>query len=330
MGKILVTGGAGYIGSHVVKALSEKGYLVLVYDNLSTGHEWAVLNEELIVGDVLDEQNLEKVFKNNEIDAVMHFAAKIIVHESVEKPLEYYINNVNGTLNLLRVMHKYGVKKIIFSSTAAVYGIPNQIPVNEEAPLVPINPYGQSKVIIEKVLADCCKAYSLSYVILRYFNVAGADPELRIGEGKQNASHLITTAVRTAIGNRESLSIYGNNYATDDGTCIRDYIHVTDLADAHILSLEHLLKTGESQVFNCGYNHGYSVLEVIEKTKKITGINFPVTYSERRLGDPPILVADSNRIKKELGWQPKYDDMEYIIETAWLWELERKRMLSRM
>ncbi len=323
MGRILLTGGAGYIGSHVVKALGERDYDVLVYDNLSTGHEWAVLFGDLIVGDLADKKALEEVFKRYQIDAVMHFAAHIVVPESLENPLKYYTNNVIATLNLLNIMQTYGVKNFVFSSTAAVYGIPDKIPVKERSLLKPINPYGHSKAMVERILQDLSRSSDFRYVALRYFNVAGADPAKRIGEGKEDASHLITTAVRTALGKYPCLNVYGGDYPTADGTCIRDYIHVEDLASAHLLSMQYLIDNNPSQVFNCGYKRGFSVLEVLESVKEISGVDFPVIMCDRRKGDPPALIADSQKIKTVLNWQPKYDDLDFIIQPAWRWEQER-------
>jgi len=322
--RILVTGGAGYIGSHVVKALGERGYEVLTYDNLSTGHPWAVLYGDLVVGDLLDLPLLEKTLEAFRPQAVMHFAAHIVVPESVAQPLKYYVNNVQGSINLLRCMVRLGIRKLIFSSSAAVYGVPEEIPIGEECPLNPINPYGQTKAVMEKVLEDMAAAEELDYVSLRYFNVAGAAMDGRLGEGKENTTHLITLATRTAAGKRPYLSIFGSDYPTPDGTCIRDYIHVEDLAEAHILALEYLLSGGESQVFNCGYGRGYSVLEVIEAAKKVTGVDFPVRYEGRRPGDPPVLVARAEKIKGVLGWKPRYQDLEKIIASAWRWELKRQ------
>ena len=327
MTKILVTGGAGYIGSHVIKALGEKGYEVITYDNLSTGHRWAVLFGELEVGDILDSKKLKEVFEKHKPDAVMHFAAHIVVPESVKQPLKYYTNNVSGTINLLNVMQEFGVDKFIFSSTAAVYGIPEKIPVSETAPLKPINPYGYGKMVVEQILKDLSRAKDFNYISLRYFNVAGADFEARIGEGKEDATHLITMCVRTALGIRDVLNIYGTDYPTHDGTGIRDYIHVDDLAKAHILALEYLLNGGTSEVFNCGYSRGFSVKEVVKVAKKVTGVDFPVEYTDRRPGDPPALVADASKIKEKLNWLPKYNDLEYIIKTAWEWE-KKKLSLS--
>ncbi len=321
--KVLVTGGAGYIGSHVVKLLGERGYEVLTYDNLSTGHEWAVLYGKLVVGDLADRNMLRKVFEEFRPEAVMHFAAHIVVPESIRKPLKYYSNNVANTINLLEVMEEFGVDKFIFSSSAAVYGVPEEIPVSESAPLRPINPYGETKATVERILKDLSRSgKGFRYVSLRYFNVAGADPEGKIGFAYPNPTHLIIRAVKAAKGDLRRLEIYGTDYPTPDGTCIRDYIHVTDLAEAHIMALEFLLDGGQSEVFNCGYGHGHSVKEVIDTVKRVTGRDFSVVETPRREGDPPILVADSCKIKDRLGWEPKYDDLGFIVRTAWEWELK--------
>ncbi|ADL07341.1 UDP-glucose 4-epimerase GalE [Thermosediminibacter oceani] len=323
MAKVFVTGGAGYIGSHVVKLLTKKGYEVMVFDNLSTGRRDAVLAGELVEGDILDHEALERAMDEFRPDAVMHFAAKIVVPESVQKPLLYYENNTCGALNLLKAMRRCGVNKLIFSSTAAVYGEPARMPITEDFPLNPVNPYGRSKAAVETVLKDISAAEDFRYVSLRYFNVAGADPEGKIGEMKEDATHLITMCVRTACGKRDKLYVYGTDYPTHDGTCVRDYIHVMDLADAHILALEYLLSGGRSEVFNCGYGRGYSVREVVDEAKKVTGVNFQVEYTARRPGDPPELVADSRKIREKLGWKPLYDDLGFIIKTAWEWEKKR-------
>jgi UDP-glucose 4-epimerase len=315
--KILVTGGAGYIGSYVVKQLGERGYDVLTIDNLSTGHKEAVLYGKLEVIDLADKKRLKKVIKDFKPDAVMHFAASIEVAESVKKPLKYYRNNTANTLNLLEVLNEEGINNFIFSSTAAVYGEPGEVPVKETHPLNPINPYGQSKTFVEKVLKDLSIANKdFKYVSLRYFNVAGADPEGRIGQSYQNATHLITRALKTAKGEYEKLYIFGTDYPTPDGTAIRDYIHVDDLAEAHLLALDYIMKVGESDVFNVGYGHGYSVKEVVETVKKVTGIDFPVVETGRREGDPAVLVADSSKLREKLGWNLKYDNLEFIIKTA--------------
>jgi len=319
--KILVTGGAGYIGSHVVKMLGEKGHDITVYDNLSTGHDWALLYGKLIRGDLADRGLLEKTVKELRPDAVIHFAASIQVEESVRKPLLYYRNNMANTLNLLESVADSGVKHFIYSSTAAVYGIPEKIPVDEGAPLVPINPYGASKVMIEKVLEDVAHTADFTYVALRYFNVAGADPGGRIGQAYKEATHLITRALKTAKGESEKLLIYGTDYPTPDGTCIRDYIHVEDLAEAHLRALDYLGDEGRSDRMNCGYGHGFSVREVVDTAKKVTGVDFRVEETGRRAGDPPALIADSRLLRDRTGWQPRYDDLTFIIGTAWEWEL---------
>lgn len=337
--KVFVTGGAGYIGSHVVKTLGEKGYNILVYDNLSTGHREMVLHGDLIVDDLENEDRLIEVLARFKPDAVMHFAASIQVEESVREPLKYYRNNTVNAIRLLKHVMKlsesgpkgdydrgsalnHGSLPIfIFSSTAAVYGIPERIPVDETAPLVPINPYGASKMMVERVLKDLALADErFRYVSLRYFNVAGADSKCRIGQKYREATHLITRALKTAKGEHEKLQIFGTDYDTPDGTCIRDYIHVDDLANAHILALENLLHGGRSNVFNCGYGHGYSVREVVSTVKEVTGVDFKVEETSRREGDPPALIADSRKIKERLGWQPMHDDLRFIIQTAWNWE----------
>lgn len=320
MTKIFVTGGAGYIGSHVVKLLGEKGYDVMVYDNLSTGNQDSVLYGKLVKGDILDFERIKTVMADFQPDAIMHFAAKIVVPESVAEPLKYYENNVYGAINVIKAMKECEADKFIFSSTAAVYGEPKEMPLSEDMPLSPVNPYGWSKAMVEKVLEDFSKARDFRYVSLRYFNVAGADPEGRIGETKKDATHLITMCVRTACGKRDKLYVYGTDYPTPDGTCIRDYIHVMDLADAHVLALEYLLEGGRGDVFNCGYGQGYSVQQVVDAAKKVTGVDFPVEYAPRRSGDPPELVADSTKIKQKLGWEPRYNDLGFIIKTAWEWE----------
>ncbi|OGW40718.1 MAG: UDP-glucose 4-epimerase GalE [Nitrospirae bacterium RBG_13_39_12] len=318
--KILVTGGAGYIGSHVVKELGRRGDEILVYDNLSNGHDWAVLYGRLVKGDLSDNGFLEEVIKEFSPDAIMHFAASIQVEESVREPLKYYRNNIMNTINLLEVMVKDGIRNFIYSSTASVYGIPEKVPVSEDTPLNPINPYGFSKVAIERILNDLSKAADFNYVSVRYFNVAGADPEGRIGQAYREATHLMTRALKTAKGEFNKLQIFGTDYPTPDGTCIRDYIHVDDLAVAHLLTLDYLLKTGKSRSFNCGYGHGYSVREVVEAVKKITCKDFKTEEVGRRPGDPPVLIADSSRLKNELNWSPKHADLDYIIMTAWEWE----------
>jgi UDP-glucose 4-epimerase len=318
--KILVTGGAGYIGSHMVRSLGEKGHDLVVYDNLSTGHRDSVLYGSLVIGDTSDAAMLKDLFRAEAFDAVIHFAASIVVEESVKDPVKYYRNNFANALNLLDVCAAYGVDKFIFSSTAAVYGIPSEVPVREEAPMHPINPYGSSKAMVEQALKDISGISSLRYVALRYFNVAGADPLVRIGQRYKNPTHLITLSLKTALGLRDHLDIFGSDYDTPDGTCIRDYIHVDDLIDAHLQSLDHLASGGGSKVYNCGYGCGYSVKEVVREVKKVAAVDFKVIEAQRREGDPPSLVADSSLIKKELGWKPAHNDLEYIIKTAWEWE----------
>ena len=319
--KILVTGGAGYIGSHMVKALGEKGlHDIVVYDNLSTGHKDSLLFGRLVVGDLGDADTLDALFSAEKFDAVMHFAAHIVVDESVRDPIKYYRNNFVNALNLIEACTSHKVERFIFSSTAAVYGIPEKVPVTEDALLLPINPYGSSKMMVEQALRDVSLSSGLRYVALRYFNVAGADPISRIGQRYKEATHLITVSLRTALGLRGQLNVFGTDYDTPDGTCIRDYIHVDDLVDAHLLALEYLSAGNESRVFNCGYGHGYSVREVVEKVKQVTGIDFRVNETARRAGDPPSLIADSSRIRNELGWKPAHDNLEYIIRTAWEWE----------
>ena len=321
--KILVTGGAGYIGSHVVRQLGEAGHEVVVLDNLSTGHEWAVLSGRLVRADLADAGALEKVF-GERFDAVMHFAASIVVPESVSEPLKYYRNNTVNLLALLEACTRHGVPRFVFSSTAAVYGLPPGGRVTEESALAPISPYGASKAMSERVLVDVAAATGLRYAILRYFNVAGADPGGRIGQASANATHLIKVACETALGRRPEMSIYGTDYPTRDGTCIRDYIHVEDLARAHLAALDHLAGGGASELLNCGYGHGHSVREVVETVRRVSGRPLATRDAPRRPGDPVELVADSTRIRKVLGWQPRHDDLEFIVRTAWDWEMSRQ------
>lgn len=322
--RILVTGGAGYIGSHTVKLLEEKGFEVVVYDNLSNGHEEAVLNSRFVKGDILERAKLDDLLTEIEFDAVIHFAAFIEVGESVKKPLEFFNNNVSGTLNLLSLLKKHGVKKFVFSSTAAVYGNPDKTPIEEDFELKPINPYGNTKLTVEKVLGDMSVAGDINYIALRYFNASGADESGLIGESHNPETHLIPLVLKTAKGERDSIKIFGTDYPTKDGTCIRDYIHVNDLANAHVLALNYLLDGGDSDVFNCGYGVGYSVREIIDTAKKVTGVDFKVEEAERREGDPAVLVADNEKIKRVLGWQPVHNDIEFIIKTAWNWEKNKR------
>ncbi len=318
--KVLITGGAGYIGSHTTKLLSEKGYETVVYDNLSNGHRKAVLEGKFVHGDILDLVSLDLLFSSEKFDAVIHFAGLIEVGESVKFPLKYFKTNVSGTLNLLNMAVRHKVKHFVFSSTAAVYGIPANIPIKESCPLSPINPYGDTKFTAEKMLKDLADAEKINYVALRYFNAAGAHPEGILGESHNPETHLIPLVLKTAKGERDKFFVFGTDYPTEDGTCVRDFVHVCDLASAHVLALEYLVDGGKSDVFNCGYGKGYSVLNIIEIAKKITGTDFSVEFRERREGDPPVLVADSAKIKSVLNWKPKFDNIEDIIKTAWNWE----------
>jgi UDP-arabinose 4-epimerase len=316
---ILVTGGAGYIGAHACKALARAGYVPVTYDNLVYGHRSAVKWGPLEEGDISDRKRLESVIGKYKPLVVMHFAAYAYVGESVEKPSKYYHNNVVGALTLLEAMRSCGIDKIIFSSTCATYGMPEQIPIAEDHPQKPINPYGRSKLMIEWMLQDFSAAYDLKYVSLRYFNAAGADPDAEIGEDHDPETHLIPLILDVASGRRDHLDIFGTDYDTPDGTCIRDYIHVTDLADAHLLSLEYLLDGGKCNVFNLGNGNGFSVREVIETASKISGCDIPCAESERRAGDPPVLIGSSDKIQKELGWRPEFQSLDTIVETAWRW-----------
>ncbi|MDB9323329.1 MULTISPECIES: UDP-glucose 4-epimerase GalE [Cyanophyceae] len=325
--KVLVTGGAGYIGSHVVRKLGEAGYDIVVYDNCSTGSPQAVLYGELIVGDLKDSILLSQVFSQHEFTAVLHFAGSLNVPESVSRPLDYYANNTCNTLNLLRCCHKMGVKQIIFSSTASVYGEPEKIPVTEYTPTQPINPYGRSKLACEWLIRDYAQASDLRYVILRYFNVAGAEPGGRLGQMLRDASHLIRVSCDAALQRRTEVKIFGTDFPTPDGTAIRDYIHVEDLAAAHLDALTYLEQGKESQVLNCGYGQGYSVREVIERVKVISGVDFPVIDTERRPGDPACVIAGADKIGKLLGWQPKYNDLDKIVSSTLAWEMYQKGLM---
>ena len=317
---VLVTGGAGYIGSHAVRALMDAGHGVVVLDNLVRGHRAAVpAGVPFVKGDIRDAALLAETFEIFPIDAVMHFAAVSEVGESMADPAKYYRDNVAATLSLLESLHKAGIRKIVFSSTAAVYGEPEACPIREDAVLRPTNVYGRTKLIIEGMLADFAMAYGFSYVALRYFNAAGALPEGGVGEDHTPESHLIPLILKTALGQRAAISMYGTDYPTADGTCVRDYIHVTDLASAHVLAIEHLLAGGEPRTYNLGSQNGFSVREVIDKAKKITGIDFPVVEAARRAGDPAVLVASSAKFQQDFGWQMHYSDVETILRTAWDW-----------
>lgn len=317
--KVLVTGGAGYVGSHTAKELRKKGCGVAIYDNLSRGHRWAVKNGEFIEGDLADEGKLHEVFSSHAIGAVLHFAALALVGESVSDPQKYYDNNVGGTVTLLRVMLSHGVRFFILSSTCAVYGDPKEIPMTEEHPLDPVNPYGMSKLIVERILADYDSADRLRYVSLRYFNAAGADPEGELGEEHHPETHLIPRVLQVAMGVSEYLEIYGNDYPTKDGTCIRDYVHVSDLATAHLFALDRLAQDGKSEVFNLGTERGYSVREVVDMARSITGRGIPTRDCARRPGDPPVLISSSAKARRELGWEPRLSSLDCILESAWGW-----------
>jgi len=318
---ILVAGGAGYIGSHVVMALREAGYQVVIIDDLSTGRREAVPDDvELIIGDVADGDIVSRVLADHQIEYVMHFAGSIVVEESVSDPLKYYRNNTGASRNLIESCVKGGVAGFVFSSTAAVYGIPEAMPVTEQSPVAPINPYGHSKLMTEQVLRDVAPVTDLRYAILRYFNVAGADPAGRSGQVIKNATHLIKVACEVATGRRESMSVFGTDYPTPDGTCIRDFIHVSDLADAHVRVLEWLGDGESCATFNCGYGRGYSVREVLEAVGQVAGHALNVIRGPHRAGDSPEIVADSSLLRQETGWSPRHDDLSLIVQTALDWE----------
>ena len=325
---VLVCGGAGYIGSHTVSELLDRGEDVVVADNLQKGHKEAVLGGKLMIGDLRDSDFLDKVFSENTIDSVIQFAANSLVGESVKDPLKYYNNNVVSTLSLLSKMKQYGVDKIVFSSTAATYGEPQNIPIMETDPTIPTNPYGQTKLAVEKALKWCYEAYDIKYTALRYFNAAGAHISGKIGEDHNPETHLIPIILQAALGQRDSITIFGDDYNTEDGTCVRDYIHVTDLADAHILALDKMGADGKSNIYNLGNGNGFSVKEVVDITRKVTGVDIKAELGERRPGDPAILVASSEKAKKELNWKPKYNDLGTIIETAWKWHKENPNGFS--
>lgn len=316
---ILVCGGAGYIGSHINKQLYKEGYETVVFDNLVYGHREAVKWGHFVQGDLKNIDDIEKVFRSYTIDAVFHFAAYAYVGESVQEPEKYYYNNVANTLNLLHVMKKYGCNKIIFSSTCATYGEPDKVPITEEMRQNPVNPYGATKLMVERIFRDYHKAYGLQFVALRYFNAAGADPECEIGESHDPETHIIPLVLDAASGKREDIKVFGTDYDTPDGSCVRDYIHVYDLATAHLLALHHLEQGKESDFFNLGNELGTSVLEVISSVKKVTGKDFKVTMADRRPGDPAKLVGSSQKAQRVLGWKPVYGDIDVIVEHAWKW-----------
>ena len=323
MTKVLVTGGAGYIGSHTVKKLGEAGCEVVVYDNLSTGSAETILYGQLITGELNDLERLSQVFVRHKFDAVLHFAASISVPESLEKPLAYYYNNTCNVVNLLQCCDRFGVDRLVFSSTAAVYGEIQEYPVRESSPTVPINPYGKSKLMSENIIRDYALASQLKYVILRYFNVAGADSSGKIGQMGKKPAHLIKVGCDAALGVRPCASIFGTDYPTVDGTGIRDYIHVEDLAAAHVDALAYLTRESTSQILNCGYGNGYSVKEVLSKIKEISGVDFPVVETSRRAGDPACVVASVAKIREVIGWKPQHNSLDEIVSSALAWEKKK-------
>jgi len=320
--RILVAGGAGYIGSHTVKQLGRQGFEVVVFDNLSSGRREFVRDAELIVGDLEDRNDVLNIFRTKEIDAVLHFASLIQVGESYVHPLKYYTQNLSSSLNLLEAMLEAGVKRFIFSSSAAVYGIPQRIPIPEDHPLDPFNPYGQTKFFVERILQDYDRAYGLKFISLRYFNAAGADPEGQMGECHDPETHLIPNILLAALGKKDRLEIYGTDFPTPDGTAVRDYIHVTDLAAAHVLALRRLSTTPQSEFINLGTNKGYSVREVVAKAEQITGRKVPVLERPRREGDVPVLLASKDKAERLLGWELRHSDLASILGTAWRWHRE--------
>jgi UDP-glucose 4-epimerase len=322
--EVLVVGGAGYIGSHMVKMLLERGHGVTVFDNLSTGYRDAVLGGRFVQADLADAAALDALFSAQRFDGVMHFASFIQVGESMREPAMYYRNNITNTLNLLDAMRRHSVGNFIFSSTAAIFGEPEYVPIDEHHPRRPINPYGYSKSVIEQVLADYDRAYELRSVCLRYFNAAGADPDGRLGERHEPETHLIPLVLQAASGRRPHIQIFGQDYATPDGTCIRDYIHIVDLCEAHLLALERLRSGGDSVQFNLGNGSGFSVAEVIRTAERVTGKTINRIVCERRAGDPARLVADAKRARTELRWQPRFDSLDTIVQHAWAWEQQIK------
>ncbi len=321
---VLVTGGAGYIGSQTCKALSRAGYQPIVLDNLVYGHEWAVRWGPLAVGDIGDRACLDAVIARYRPQAVIHFAAFAYVGESVRDPGRYYRNNVAGTLSLLEALRDHGIHHLIFSSTCAIYGIPDQLPITEDHPQCPINPYGASKLMVERMLGDFAQAHGLNWVALRYFNAAGADPEGELGEDHHPETHLIPLAIRAALGQGPELQVFGDDYPTPDGSCIRDYIHVADLAEAHVLALAYLRAGGESGTLNLGTGRGHSVFEVIAAVERLAGCAVPRSIGPRRPGDPPVLYADASRARDQLGWRPRYPELETIIDHAWRWHQQAR------
>lgn len=327
-GNVLVTGGAGYIGSHACKALSRAGYLPIAYDNLTNGHEWAVKWGPLERGDILDRRRLDDVLIKYKPTAILHFAAFAYVGESVKDPGKYYRNNVSGSLNLLEAARDNHITSLVFSSTCATYGIPDKLPITEEAVQRPINPYGASKLMVERMIADFGAAHGIRSIILRYFNAAGADPDNEIGEQHAPETHLIPLLLDAATGRRPNITVYGTDYDTPDGTCIRDYIHVSDLAEAHVAAIILLENNNASRIFNIGTGTGYSVKQVIDTVCRIVGVTVPVTYGSRRAGDPSQLISDASRAREELTWTPRITSLEGIISTAWAWH-QRGYSLSK-
>lgn len=323
--KILVVGGAGYIGSHTVKGLLQGGYDVVTFDNFSTGKRKLITGGEIIAGDLMDKPSIAQAFQENDIGAVLHFASLIQVGESYINPQKYYSHNLISSMNLLETMLAAGVKKFIFSSSAAVYGLPDEIPIPESHPVHPINPYGQTKYFVETILQDFHRAYNLNFISLRYFNAAGADPDGRTGEMHEPETHLIPNILLTLLGQKKELQVYGADFPTPDGTAIRDYIHVTDLAQAHILALELLLDSPQSLFINLGANKGFSVYEIIQKAEEVTGKKVSYTLKDRRKGDPPVLLSSNQKAKDILGWQLQHSDIETIIATAWNWHSQNTK-----
>jgi len=326
MKNILVTGGAGYIGSHVCKALSQAGFRPIVYDDLSNGHRASVRWGPLEIGDLADEARLETCIRKHRPNAVIHLAGFIAAGESVTDPAKYYDNNIRGLLILSNCMRRHGINRIVFSSSAAVYGAPDLIPIPEGAPILPVNPYGRTKAMSEQILMDYATAYGFKVVSLRYFNAAGADPDGELGELHEPETHLIPLVLQTAAGLRPHIDIFGNTYSTPDGTCVRDYIHVSDLAAAHVLSLKRLMETPVgAEAYNLGNGKGFSVLDVINAAEGVTGCAIPVRFRPARAGDPPVLLANSQRARSELGWRPRFDDLASQLSHAWTWQLSRNR-----
>jgi UDP-glucose 4-epimerase len=322
--RILVTGGAGYIGSHAVRLFLSRGHDVWVYDNLAEGHRRAVPADRLLVGDLAEVQRLDHALMLHRIEAVVHFAAFAYVGESVRDPGKYYQNNLVNTLNLLECVRRHGIGRFVFSSTCATYGVPERVPIAEDEPQRPINPYGAGKLAVERALADYAPAYGLGYAALRYFNAAGASPDGTLGEDHDPETHLIPLVIQAALGKRPHIEVFGTDYPTPDGTCVRDYIHVDDLAEAHLLALE-AIQPGQGLRYNLGTGRGYSVREVIRTVEEVTGKPVPVKEGPRRPGDPPVLVAAAEKVRRELGWQPRYTELRPIVETAWNWHRNHPR-----